>query len=105
ANYTAVPQTYRDYVKISTVADFRTVYRFAMNGAQGVLTQVAELSEYPEVALAEARYTYSVAKYGKVIPLSWETIVNDQLGAFDDLPNRLAISARNTEEKFATSLF
>lgn len=105
ANYLAVPQTYRDYVKIGTVADFRTVYRFAMNGAQGVLTQVKELTEYPEVALAEARYTYSVAKYGKVIPLSWETIVNDQLGAFDDLPQRLAISARNTEEKFATQLF
>lgn len=105
ANYTAVPQTYRDYVKIATVQDFRSVYRFAMNGAQGVLTQVAELTEYPEVALSEARYTYNVAKYGKVIPLSWETIVNDQLGAFDDLPQRLAISARNTEEKFATSLF
>jgi hypothetical protein len=105
ANYTAIPQTYRNYVKISTVTDFRQVYRFAMNGAQGVLSTVKELTEYPAASLTEARYAYAVNKYGKVIPLSWETIVNDQLGAFDDLPARLAISARNTEEKFATTLF
>jgi hypothetical protein len=105
ANYTAIPQTYRNYVKIATVADFRQVYRFALNGAQAVLTQVAELTEYPEASLSEARYAYAVTKYGKTVPLSWETIVNDQIGAFDDLPTRLAISARNTEEKFATTLF
>lgn len=105
ANYQAIPQTYRNYAKLGRVADFRTVYRFAMNGAQGVMTQVGELAEYPEVVTTEARYTYAVAKYGKKFAISWEAMVNDALGSFDDIPQRFAVSARNTEEKFATTLF
>ena len=44
-------------------------------------------------------------KYGRIIPLSWETIINDDLGAFQDLPMRLGRAARRTEEKLATNLF
>src|SRR4051812_34288388 len=105
ANYQHTPQTYRDYAKVGTVADFRTVYRFALNGGEATLGQVGELSEYPVVGVSEARYSYSVAKYGKILPISWEAMVNDQLGAFDDIPDRFATAARNTEEKFVTQLF
>lgn len=105
ANYQHTVPTYRNYARIGTVADFRTVYRFALNGAEATLSQVGELSEYPEAIVSEARYTYSVTKNGKRLSLSWETMVNDQLGAFDSIPQRLATSARNTEELFATKLF
>jgi hypothetical protein len=105
ANYQHTEPTYRNYVRIGSVADFRTVYRFAINGAEATLSQVGELSEYPDAAVSESRYTYQVTKYGKKVPMSWEVLINDQLGAFDDLPRRLATSARNTEELFATKLF
>lgn len=106
ANYRAATPTYRNYCKIdTTIPDFRTVKRFAIDGAQGSLAQVAELEEYPEASLTDSTYSYQVAKYGRRVDLSWEAIVNDDLGALRDLPSRLATAATRTEERFATNLF
>lgn len=105
ANYRETPATYRNYCKISTVPDFRTVKRFAINGGEGLLTQVLQQSEYPEVKLSDAAFSYNVNKYGKKIPFDWETMINDDLDALKDTPARFGRSARRTEEQFATSLF
>src|SRR5262249_39939023 len=103
--YQMTTPTYQAYTRIGKVRDFRTVYRFAVNGAQALLTRVPERTEYPARGLSEARWSYSVSKYGAIVPISWEALIDDQLGAFDDIPVRLAQSARNTEENFVTSLF
>ena len=105
AAYRETPPTWTSYCRRSSVPDFRSVKRFAIDGAEGVLTAVAEREEYPEVSLAESQDTYSVAKYGRRIDLSWETMVNDDLDAFRSIPERLARAARRSEEKFATELY
>ena len=105
ANYRESPATYRSYCKVATVRDFRTVNRYFVNGAEAVLSQVNEQAEYPEVALDEGRYQYSVQKYGRRIPFSWEAMINDDLDALKDVPARFGRAARRTEERFATVLF
>lgn len=105
ANYSEAPQTYRNYVHISTVPDFRLVKRFAVNYAEGRLPEVAQQSEYSEVKMGDAVYTYGVNKYGKKIPFDWETMINDDLDALKDAPARFGRSARRTEEYLATTLF
>lgn len=105
AGWQEAPVTYPAYVSVTEVPDFRPVSRFAIDGAEGVLEDVAEQGEYPEAALTEARDQFSVGKKGRRIPLSWETIVNDDLGAFRNIPTRLGRAARRTEERFATELF
>lgn len=104
ANYMETPSVFRNYCKISTVADFRTVKRFTTSGAEGVLDVVNEQAEYPEEALGEAQNTYAVKKYGRRIPFAWETMINDDLDALKDVPARLGRAARRTEQKFATDL-
>lgn len=105
ANYQEAPYSWARYCKRGRVRDFRQVKRFALNGAEGALEQVPQLTAYPAATMGDASYPYTVAKYGKIIPLSWETLINDDLGAFQDLPVRLGKSARRTEEKLATQLF
>ncbi len=105
ANYREAPQTYRNYCKISTVSDFREVKRFTIGGAEGVLDKVEQQSEYKERKLTEAKYGFAVAKYGNVIGFSWEQLINDDLQAFQDIPQRYGRAARRSEEKFATGLF
>lgn len=107
-NYRETPQTYNQYCRVGTVRDFRTVKRFAINGGEGRLQKVGtipEASEYQYDTISEAKYEYSVAKYGKKFALTWEDLINDDLGAFGDLPARLSRAARRTEEFFATDLF
>jgi hypothetical protein len=104
-NYQEAPSTYRNYVHTSTVSDFRTVKRFRVDGAESILTAVPQQAEYPESKLVDAAYSYSVAKYGRRIPFSWETMINDDLQALQDVPKRFGKAARRSEEKFATQLF
>jgi hypothetical protein len=105
ANYRETPATYRNYCKVSTVADFRTVKRFAINGSEAVLVAVPPQAEYPESKLTDLVYQYAVQKYGRAIPFSWESMVNDDLDALKDIPARFGKAARRSEEKFATALF
>lgn len=105
ANYREYPTNWRQYVRRGTVPDFRTVNRFGVTGAEGQLDVVKELTEYPEGALDEARYQYSVKKYGRKLPFSWEALVNRDLDLLNDIPARMARAARRTEQRFITDLY
>ena len=105
ANYLETPQTYKNFTKVATVRDFRTVKRFVTSGSEGVLSVVEEQAEYPETSLGEAKYSYTVRKYGRRIPFSWETMINDDLDALKDVPARFGRAARRTEQKFVTNLY
>ncbi|MBA7568334.1 hypothetical protein ES708_10055 [subsurface metagenome] len=105
AGYREAPATYKAYCRISTVRDFRQVSRHYVDGGDGRLDAVAEKEEYKYASLSEGKYNYSVKKYGRKFDFSWETLVNDDLGAFNDAPLRLGRAARRTEEYFATTLF
>lgn len=103
--YSVLPVQWDMTARRGRVNDFRVVKRFTVDGAEGVLTRVAEQAEYPAASLTEGKYEYQVQKYGRRIPLSWEAIINDDLDSFARIPERLALAARRTEEHFATSLY
>lgn len=105
AAYKEYPADYLGYVRTSSVPDFRSVKRFAVDGAESELSAVGELENYPEASLSEAADTLSVAKYGRRLDLSWEAMVNDDLDSFSRNPERLARAARRSEARFITELF
>lgn len=103
--YMETPQTWATYCRRGTVPDFRTVKRFAVDGAEGVLPSVGEKAPYLPQVLSETRYTYSVSKYGRLIKWDWEAFINDDLDALgSSSPARLGRAARRSEDKFATQL-
>lgn len=105
AAYQHTPVMWRNVARRGVVRDFRTVDRFTLDGGEAILSEVKQAAEYPAASVQDGRYQYSVKKYGKRLPFSWESFINDDLGALRDLPTRLANSARFSEEKFFTSLF
>lgn len=105
ATYQTTPVQWDQVARRGRVRDFRAVKRFTLDGGNDRLAQVPELGPYPTRAVADGKYEYAVKKYGGEIPISWETLVNDDLDALQDLPERLALGARRTEEYFATSLY
>lgn len=97
--------TWREYCRVGSVPDFRSVKRNYIDGAEGKLPQVGEQGKYLPAVLTEGEYSYSVNKYGRIIKWSWESYINDnqdQLG--DSSPVRLARAARRSEDRFATEL-
>ena len=104
AQYATTQPSWRSWCYRATVPDFRTVKRFTLDGLRGPLTVVPQEKAYWDAKLDDGAYSYAVQKYGRAIPMAWETIINDDLNAFQRIPQLFAEAAINTEEYFATSL-
>lgn len=105
ANYAETAYTWDQVARPGTVNDFRTVKRFAVNGGETVLGSVPQGTEYPESSISDTSYSYAVGKYGRRMPFSWESMINDDLDALKDVPARFGRAARRSEEKFVTQLY
>jgi len=103
--YREYPADWESYVTMETVKDFRTAERLYMYGGDGVLDKVVEQEPYNYASVSEGKYTFSVAKYGRKLGLSWESIINDDLSALKRIPEALARAARRTEQKMITQLY
>lgn len=107
ANFNSLGHDWRSYCKVSRpLRDFRAVRRLGFNGAEGQYSKITE--EQPlqySRTLDEDNYTYSPDLYGLGVKLSFRAIMNDDLGAFDEIPQRLGKGGRRTIEKFVTELF
>jgi hypothetical protein len=102
--YQQTPKLWPRYCARRTVRDFRPVDEYAIDGLEAVLDKVEQQTEYPEAALSETRYQWTIGKYGRRVPYSFESYVNDDLDMFATIPDRLARAAARSEDKFATGL-
>lgn len=104
AKYATYAPTYRTFLRGRTVRDFRAVGSVRRHTG-GRLSSVAEGANYPQEGLSESSYTFSVGKYGKGYPLTWEMMINDDLDAFTSLPDDMADDAIQTEMYLASSYY
>lgn len=105
ARYREFPAAWRQFAKVATLRDFRTVRRLASDGLEGQWGDVPEQDEIEYGSLSETNYTYAPKKYAKGAKLSFEALMNDDLGAFEDIPNRLGRGGARTVAKFVTGLY
>lgn len=90
---------------ITSPPDFRTNRRVRVGGF-GDLSTVTEGSTYTELAWpADEEATYAVSKKGNLLPLTMETMVNDDLGYLREMPRRLGLAAARTLYKFVFDFF
>lgn len=101
AQYKATESTWKKYVKVSTVSRLYPQvggYRFAITSGDQRLDEVPEKGEYLASTRAETRYALYVKKYGRQYDISFEAIINDDLDALTDTPQRFAKAALRTEQ-------
>ncbi len=103
AGYELAPQTWRPLGRQTTVPDFRAVTRAAL-GDISALEKVNEHGEYKYGTLSEDGAPLKVAKFGKIIAITWESIVNDDLGAMTRIPQALGAAAAQTESDLIWAL-
>jgi hypothetical protein len=70
------------------VNDFKQVTRYRMTG-QGTFEKVGPDGELKHAQLTEEAYTNQIDTYGKIIALTRQMIINDDLGAFLQIPRIL----------------
>lgn len=108
ASYKAVDPVWKAFVRMSTVPRiFPQIggYRFGITGGDQHLDEVAEKGEYLASERDEARYAMYVKKYGRQFDISWEAMINDDIGALKDTPERFARAAVRTEHRLVTGTY
>ncbi|MFI8384827.1 prohead protease/major capsid protein fusion protein [Pseudomonas sp. NPDC079086] len=103
AAYELAPQTWRPLGRPTTVPDFRAVTRAAL-GDIAALEKVNEHGEYKYGTLDEDGAPIKVTKFGKIIAITWEAVVNDDLSALTRVPQSLGAAAAQTESDLVWAL-
>ncbi len=94
--YELAPQTFKPFVRAATVPDFRPVSRVALSDISK-MQAVAEGAEYQYATVGDSSEQYVVGKWGQIISITWETIINDDLAAFDRIPMAMGQEAAQVE--------
>lgn len=105
ALYKVAVTDWKSYFKMGTAKDFNLWRSHKVQGNNNLLPLVAEKGEYLVQPVSESRYTGQVYKRGAQFDISWESLINDSLGAFSDIPQRFAEAALYTEAYLATATY
>lgn len=97
AAYEVAPKTFEPFCRRTSAADFKTKHAVQLSGLVGSLKEVKEGGEYKRHSLNEGKESYALKKYGGIIGLTWEAMINDDLSAFDKIPVAIAEEVANTQ--------
>jgi len=98
AAYEAVESVVPSICSETDVNDFKEFYRYRLTG-NGVFEKVGPDGELKHATLSEETYTNRVETYGRMITLTRQMIINDDLGAFLQIPRIIGrMSALKREE-------
>lgn len=94
--YEAAGQTFRPLVFQTTVPDFKEVSRTQL-GEAPTLEKVNEHGEFKRGSMGEGAEKYRVETFGKIVGITRQVIVNDDLNAFTRIPRSFGVQAAQLE--------
>jgi HK97 family phage prohead protease len=101
--YTVQPKTFLQVVRVVDVPDFKQV-SVAHLGGISALEEVGEHGEFHYATIGEKAETYVLSTWGKILALSRQLIINDDLRAFADMTSKLGRAASVLENNLHWAL-
>ena len=96
AAYASAPRTFSAWARRSTITDFKPVSRTQLGGAPD-LEKVLESGEFKYGTIGEGKEEYALATYGRIVAITRQTLINDDLDAFTRVPAAFGASAADLE--------
>jgi len=94
--YDVAPRTFQLIARRATAADFKDIHRVQL-GEAPQLEKVNESGEFKRGSIGEAKERYRVETWGKVIGITRQVIINDDLDAFTRVPSLFGTAAATLE--------
>lgn len=94
--YAIAPATFVGWTGERDVPDFKQQTLVALSEAPGLLL-VPELAEYKYGALSDSASVFKIDTFGRILQISRQALVNDDLSAFTNIPAAFGASARRLE--------
>ena len=96
SGYESGQRTFVGVFRQGSASDFRAVNRIRMSGAPA-LEEVKEGGEFKYGKVTDEKETYSLATYGKILPFTRQTIINDDMDALTRVPMLFGRAAADLE--------
>lgn len=93
--YDEAEETFERWTSVGELPDFKATTRVDL-GAFPDLEHVPEGAEYQEATVGDRGETVQLATYGRLFSITRQAIINDDLGAFTRLPQKMGRAARRT---------
>ncbi len=87
-----VDQSWRQVADIGSVADFKRVNSYRLNMV-GLFEKIGKGGEMKHAELSDESFSNKVETYGRMLGLTRQDIINDDLGALQDVPFRFGRAA------------
>lgn len=96
AAYAKAPRTFLPIARRTSLPDFKTINRVQL-GEAPKMKVVNEHGEFGYGTIGEGREQYKLATYGRIVALTRQAIINDDLSAFTRIPGMMGNAAANLE--------
>ncbi len=83
--YDTYPRTFALFCRQVLATDFKTMHRVQLGEAPQLL-EVGESGEFKRGTLGESKESYRVKTYGRVVAITRQVLINDDLDAFTRIP-------------------
>ncbi|MCW5716272.1 MAG: peptidase [Bauldia sp.] len=83
--YEVYPRTFMLFCRQVLATDFKAMHRVQLGEAPQLL-EVGESGEFKRGTLGESKESYRVKTYGRVVAITRQTLINDDLDAFTRIP-------------------
>lgn len=103
AAYNEWPSTWRPFVAITSAQNFKDIHAVKLSGAPD-LKGLGENGEYQTAKFSDAKESYRVITKGIKVPLTRQMIIDDDLRAFERIPQLFGAAARRMEGDAVYSL-
>ncbi len=94
--YMSAPRTFQRWARKATAPDFKTLTRVNLSDAPA-LEKINESGEFKRGAFTDGKETYQLATYGKIIGITRQAVINDDMSAFTRVPELFGFAAANLE--------
>lgn len=96
--YMEAPATWRPLVAVGDATDFKAKYAIKLSGSPDLMP-LDENGEYVTADLSDSKESYVVTTKGRIIRLTRQMIINDDLGGFNRISLMFGQAARRRENK------
>lgn len=96
AAYDSTQRTFTTFARRATITDFKPVSRAQLGGAPD-LQKVLENGEFKYGSIGEGKEDYALATYGRIVAITRQTLINDDLDAFTRVPASFGAAAADLE--------
>ena len=104
-DYATYQGAWRSYTYADTAPDFRDIERFRMDRYMGLHLRREKAESKAGYLDQERPFYFGVDEYSTQLDISWQSLLNDDLGKIRQVPQMLAMSAAEFEDSFVSALY